>query len=173
VTDVNFPDGYSLERLTREHPRKAFASGHSKVDVWLQNHALQAQSKRLSVTRVLLDRDAIAGYYTLTTSQVDFGELPPELIKTLPKRTLPVTLLAWLGVSGEYQSRGLGARLLARSLRDCLEAAEIVGTISVIADCVDDHSRSFFEHHDFSPLPGHPYRIFLSMDQVSEIFKSP
>jgi hypothetical protein len=35
---------------------------------------------RLSVTRVLIDGvGALAGYYTLATGQVDFGDLPAEL----------------------------------------------------------------------------------------------
>jgi len=41
---------------------------------------LQHQAKRLSATRVLVAEDnRLAGYYTLATGQVDFGDLPPDL----------------------------------------------------------------------------------------------
>ena len=85
------PSDFRLERLIKSHPRKAFASGQVEVDDWLKTKALQHQDKRLSVTKVLLDAsDAVAGYYTLVTGQVDFGDLPADVAKKLPKRSLPV-----------------------------------------------------------------------------------
>jgi hypothetical protein len=61
---------------------------------------MQHQDKRLSATKVLLDQQtAVAGFYTLATGQVDFGDLPADLAKKLPRRALPVAVLAWLGVS--------------------------------------------------------------------------
>jgi hypothetical protein len=90
VSGVLFPDGFRLESLRRAHPRRSFRCGEDKVDDWLATKALQQQEKRLSVTRVLLDEaSAIAGYYTLATGQVDFGDLPPEVAKHLPRRNLP------------------------------------------------------------------------------------
>ena len=55
------------------------------------------------MTKVLLGGTAIAGYYTLATGQVDFSDLPSETIRRLPRRQLPVAILAWLGVSAESQ----------------------------------------------------------------------
>ena len=97
MSGVRFPEGFRLERLRREHPRRQFQSGDHDVDDWLATKALQNQEKRLSVTKVLLDETgAIAGYYTLATGQVDFAELPAEATKRLPRRLLPVAVLAWL-----------------------------------------------------------------------------
>ena len=57
------------------------------VDNWLATKALQHQEKHLSVTKVLLDEEeAIVGYYTLATGQVDFSDLPAELARRLPRR---------------------------------------------------------------------------------------
>ena len=76
---VLFPPGFRLQRLRREHPRSRFRSGDQKVDQWLATKAWQHQKKHLSVTKVLLDDSGvIAGYYTLATGQVDFGDLPAE-----------------------------------------------------------------------------------------------
>jgi hypothetical protein len=60
--------------------------------------------------------DTIAGYYSLATGQVDFGDHPPGIVKGLPRRTLPVAVLAWLGSDASQQGRGLGQRLLAQAL---------------------------------------------------------
>ncbi len=163
MNGVRFPDGFRLAGLRREHPRRAFRCGQAKVDDWLATKALQHQDKHLSVTRVLLDEPgAIAGYYTLATGQVDFGDLPAEVARGLPRRLLPVAVLAWLGVAAAHQGRGLGKLLLAQALRDCHEAGKTFAFIAVILDCLDDTAKAFYRHWDFEELPGHPYRLFLS-----------
>lgn len=114
MNDVEFPASFRLEILDRRHGRGRFDCGDDRVNEWLQKHAWQNQKKRLSVTKVLLDPvGAIAGYYTLATGQVDFAELPDEIVRKLPRRQLPVAVLAWLGVSLSHQGHGLGALLLA------------------------------------------------------------
>jgi len=174
VSGVQFPHGYCLENLRREHPRKRFVSNQSAVDDWLATKALQQQDKHLSVTKVLIDAaGAIAGYYTLATGQVDFNELPPEIARRLPKRMLPVAVLAWLGVDQKQQGQGLGGLLLARALRDCQEAGRTFAFVAVILDCIDDGAKTFYQRWDFAELPGHPYRLFLSAQKLEAMMASP
>src|SRR5580700_10903495 len=105
---VRFPPGLRLESLRRDHPRATFVSGQPVVDAWLRGQALQGQDKHLSTTRVLVDaEETIAGFFSLATGQVDFGDLPGEIAKKLPRRALPVAVLAWLGVAREHQGKGL------------------------------------------------------------------
>ncbi|MBN2578984.1 MAG: GNAT family N-acetyltransferase [Pirellulales bacterium] len=163
MNGVVFPADCHLERLRREHPRQRFRCGQQAVDHWLATKALQHQTKHLSVTKVLIDDDgAIAGYYTLATGQIDFSDLPPELAKQLPRRVLPVAVLAWLGVDLKRQGQGLGRLLLAQALRDCWEAGKTFPFIAVILDCLNASTKKFYQHWDFAELPGHPYRLFLS-----------
>jgi GNAT superfamily N-acetyltransferase len=173
VSGVQFPGGFRLERLSKSQPRKGFHSGQPQVDDWLVTKALQNQDKHLSVTKVLLDENgAIAGYYTLATGQVDFGDLPSEAAKKLPRRMLPVAVLAWLGVHADRQGHGLGRTLLAQALRDCYEAGQTFAFIAVILDCIDDNAKAFYQHYDFTELPGHPYRLFLSFSQLEAMMKA-
>jgi ribosomal protein S18 acetylase RimI-like enzyme len=167
MSGVRFPDDFRLERLHREHSRRQFRCGEREVDDWLATKSLQNQEKRLSVTKVLLDAaGAIAGYYTLATGQVDFAELPTEVTKRLPRRLLPVAVLAWLGISESHQHRGLGRLLLAQALSDCHEASKTFAFIAVILDCTNDAAKRFYQHWDFEELPGHPYRLFLSAKRL-------
>lgn len=168
-----FPSAFRLESVRREHPRSPFRSGDPKVDDWLRTKALQHQRKHLSVTKVLVDHTGvIAGYYTLATGQVDFGDLPAELSRRLPRRAMPVAVLAWLGVAAEYQGKGLGRSLLARALRDCHDASDTFAFVAVILDCTSDRARSFYEHWDFEPLSGHPYRLFLSAQRLRAMMEA-
>jgi GNAT superfamily N-acetyltransferase len=167
VTGVRFPDGFRLESLRREHKPKAFRSGQAQVDDWIATKGLQHQEKHLSVTRVLRDEGGTAaGYYTLATGQFDFSDLPGEVVRKLPRRQLPVAVLAWLGVDAGFQGRGLGRLLLAQAPRDCHEAGRTFAFIAVILDCVDDAARAFHRKFDFEGLPGHPYRLFLAPRQL-------
>jgi GNAT superfamily N-acetyltransferase len=174
VKELRFPAGFRLEPIGRGHPRRAFRCGEEKVDDWLATKALQHQQKRLSATKVLLDGSgAIAGFYTLATGQVDFGDLPREVAKALPRRVLPVAVLAWLGVAAAHQSRGLGRLLLAQALCDCWEAGKVFAFVAVILDCLGDAAKAFYRHWDFEELPGHPYRLFLSAASLDAMMTEP
>jgi GNAT superfamily N-acetyltransferase len=174
MTDVQFPSNMRLERLERSHPRRGFRSSEEMVDDWLSTKALQHQEKHLSVTKVLLDEvGKIAGYYTLATAQVDFSDLPTELCKKLPRRSLPVVVLAWLGVSVDRQGQGLGSLLLAQALRDCWEAGKTFAFVAVILDCINDAAKAFYERWDFEELPGRPYRRFVSAKRLDAMMDAP
>lgn len=174
MNGVRFPDGYRLERLRSDHPRKAFRCGEAPVDDWLARNALQNQEKHLSVTKALLDpAGAIAGYYTLASGQVDFGDLPAELAMRLPRRLLPVAVLAWLGGNTSHQGYGLGHLLLAQALRDCHEAGQTFAFIAVVLDCLNDAAKAFYQRWDFQELPGHPYRLFLSAKHLEAMIQGP
>ena len=173
MTAVALPEGFRLESLRRHHPRKGFRCGQDRVDDWLAAKSLQNQEKHLSVTKVLFDGNgAIAGYYTLATGQVDFSDLPREFAKRLPRRLLPVAVLAWLAVSSAHQGQGLGRLLLAQALRDCHEAGKTFTFIAVILDCINDAAKAFHRRWDFEELPGHPYRLFLSAKRLEAMMAS-
>jgi ribosomal protein S18 acetylase RimI-like enzyme len=162
--------GWQLATLNRHHPRKAFESGQPMVDDWLRTKALQHLEKHLSVTKVLLDEGGnIAGYYTTVPGQVAYGELPASLVKKLPKRPLPVAVVAWLGVDQSRRGQGVGTRLLALALRDCFNAGQFLPFVAVIIDCLDDAAKRFFQKFDFQELSGNPYRLFMTAAQLESL----
>lgn len=168
MSGIVFPAGFSLESLQRSHPRSSFDCGQIAVNDWLRTKAFRNQEKRLSVTKVLLDREGgIAGFFTLATGQVDFGDLPLDVARKLPRRALPVAILAWLGVSLAHQGQKLGDLLLAQALRDCHEAGQTFAFVAVILDCVDDRAKAFYQRWDFAELPGSPFRLYLSSQTLS------
>lgn len=167
---VDFPEGFRLEPLKRLHPRQLFDCGVQEVNEWIRTRALQNQNKRLSATKVLLDTtDAIAGFYTRATGQVEFGDLPSDLVRQLPRRALPVAVLAWLGVDRARQGRKLGDLLLAQALRDCHSAGQTFAFVAVLLDCIDERSKSFYERWDFAEIPGNPFRLFLSAQTLAAL----
>ena len=173
MNGVRFPDGWAIETLCKAHNRRSFNSGNEDVNRWLNQSALQSQSKHLSSTKVLVDDQRVfVGYYSLAISQVDFSELPPEIVKDLPRRQLPVAVLAWLGIDAKYQGRGLGKRLLATALRDCYDASQSFAFIAVLLDCVDLPAKAFYEQFHFDELPGYPMRLFISFQMLEKLTKA-
>jgi GNAT superfamily N-acetyltransferase len=161
-----------VERLGRRHPRGEFDCGESQVEDWLATKAFQHQEKSLSVTKVLIDRaENIAGYYTLATGQIDFAELPIAIGRTLPRRALPVAVLAWFGIATEHQGKGLGSRLLSLALRDCWEAGKTFAFLAVLLDCLNDSAKAFYQRWDFAELPGHPHRLYLSARMLDSLME--
>lgn len=174
MTSVRLPEGFHLESLDRQQPRREFRSGQTQVDDWLATKALQQQDKHLSVTKVLLDEASqIAGFYTLAIGEVDFSDLPLVLVRKLPRRQLPVAILAWLGVQVDRHGHGFGSLLLAQALRDCFQAGQTFAFIAVILDCIDEAAKAFYQRFDFQELPGRPLRLFLSMHQLQAMMESP
>src|SRR5215211_3376316 len=140
------PPGYTLVRLVKGHPRRRFASGRPVVDDWLHTKALQHQEKKLSTSKVLLGPSGdVCGFYTLAIEVVDFGELPPETTRRMPKRRLPVAVLAWLGVSADHQGKGFGRLLMALALDDCAQAGKTFAFVAAILDCIDDEAKRFYQ----------------------------
>ncbi|MFM8286232.1 MAG: GNAT family N-acetyltransferase [Planctomycetaceae bacterium] len=170
MTGVVFPPGFTLEPLQKTDPRHLSDCGQPEVNHWLHTKALQHQAKRLSATRVLVDPNrAVTGFYTLATGQVDFSDLPIDLARKLPRRALPVAVLAWLGVSQARQGKKLGNRLLAQALRDCHEAGQTFAFVAVILDCVDERAKAFYQRWNFAEMPGQPYRLFLSLQTLASL----
>lgn len=172
MSGPRFPEGWSIEVLDKSHPRAKFQSGNGEVDDWVKKSALQSQKKHLTTSKVLLDENGnIAGYYSLAFSQIDFSDLPADLAKKLPRRQLPVSVLAWLGVNRSYQGRGIGGRLLATALLDCYEASQTFAFIAVILDCVDEQAKRFYGQFDFEQLPGYPMRLYLPFKSLEALAK--
>ena len=167
---VRLPEGMRWERLAKSHPRKAFTSGQSEVDDWLKTKALQHQDKHLSATKVLLaDPSEIVGYYTLASGQIDFGDLPIEIARTLPKRALPIAKLAWLGVSSKYQGQGFGRTLLAQSIGDAYTVGQTFAFVALIVDCIDEVAKQFYLKFGFFELPGFSNRVYLRAMHLESI----
>jgi hypothetical protein len=86
---------YAIEPLNAGHDRSGFSCGKESLDRYLQQQASQ------DLRRVLQDLDdkRIAGYYTLCATAIEIQNLPPQLVKKLPRDpVVPATLLGRLAI---------------------------------------------------------------------------
>lgn len=159
--------------MAKGHDRNAFDCGNDDLNRYLQQQARQDADKRVAVPFVLLDpeRQAVLGFYTLSASVMPVDELPPAMMKKLPRYgQLPVTLLGRLAVDRTVRGQGVGEFLLVDALRRCLEGAQHIGAMAVIVDAKDASAEGFYRHFDFLPFQASPRRLFLPMAQVAQLF---
>jgi GNAT superfamily N-acetyltransferase len=165
---------YLIEPLGDSHNRAAFSSGVETLDGYLLRQATQDIRRYLAAVYVLRpvnDGSLVAGYYTLSATAVDPTDLPPMLVKRLrlpPYRTLPAALIGRLAVDHRYQGQGLGKVLLLDALYRSLHNEMAV--MAVIVDAKDDRALQFYERYDFERFFDDPYRLFLTMKKVEQLF---
>jgi len=162
-----------ISPLAKAHDRKSFDCGHEDLNRYLREQARQDADKRVAAPFVFTQpgSPAVLGFYTLSASIIPVDELPPDLMKRLPRYgQLPVTLLGRLAVDRSVGGQGVGEFLLVDALRRSLEAAQQIAAMAVIVDAKDARAESFYRHFDFLPFQQTPLRLFLPMGQIAKLF---
>jgi GNAT superfamily N-acetyltransferase len=165
------PPAYSFEALA-DHDRASFYSGVPELDDYLRLRASQHARRRVAAAFGMVDQEhRILCYYTLSAYSVRVTELPPDIARKLPKYPLiPATLLGRLAVSREYQGRKLGRLLLMDALYRSWKNSAQVASLEVVAEAIDEAARTFYLHHEFTPLPQHPGKLLLPMQTIARAF---
>ena len=160
-----------VELLGARHDRGSFASGVEPLDRYFRTQAGQDARKNMAAIFVLVLQDgAIGGYYTLSSTAVKLGELPPQTAKRLPRYPLvPATLLGRLAVDRRQQGRGYGRFLLADALMRAVRSE--IASFAIVVDAKDEAARSFYERESFLPFPDRPMKLFRPMADIRKLFE--
>lgn len=155
-----------IEKLQRIHRVESFDCGHEALNRFLIRYALQSQQSGASQTYVAIDRDEIAGFYTLVVGQVEYADAPRRLTKGLARHPVPIMLLARLATGIAWQGKGLGSGMLKDAMLRTLQAADIAGIRAFAVHAKDDQARAFYEHFNLVPSPTDPYHLFILLKDV-------
>ena len=102
----------------------------------------------------------MAGFYTLSSSNVPLNEVPELLAKKLPRYpTVPAVLIGWLGRHSNYAKQGLGEALLFDAIKTVATAP--IGAHAIFADAIDNKAASFYATFGFTPLLRRPRTLYL------------
>jgi len=157
--------GFDLELLSEEHDRAGFHCGRESLDRYLRETAKGHLAKGVSITRVLVKRDApapktILGYFTLTTILAEAKNWP-QAAKGLPKMPVPVILLGRLAVSESHQGQGIARLLLAAARQIAVSSLQGTGGIGLAVDAADEDVVGFYEKYGFKRIGSESLRLFL------------
>lgn len=104
--------------------------------------------------------DRVAGFYTLSPSNVPLTEVPEALAKRLPRYpSVPAVLIGWLGRQQDYAGQGLGETLLFDAIKTVATAP--IGAHAIFADAIDDKAAAFYGAFGLNPLIPRPRTLYL------------
>ena len=167
---------YEVRRLQPEDDRSTFRSGNVELDRFFLRYAGQNQFRHhIGTTYVSVDATGtIAGFATVTASELAVGAVPDALRKGRPRYPLPVLRLARLAVDARARGKGVGGLLLRAVLLLARRMAGEVGCVGVVVDAKPE-AVAFYERLGFLRLDAvagllgdrpEPLPMFLELGQL-------
>jgi hypothetical protein len=160
-----------VELLQSHHDRATFDCGNTSLNNFLRHQACQNMDRHVGVTHVVVEAAGdtkILGYYTLVTRTIDRDIIPA---KGLPSGPIGVVLLGRLAVDIAAQRRGLGKRMLLRSMKQTLSAATVVGIFALVVNAIDDAAKGWYLGLDwgFVQLLDDPNHLHISIKTLKQL----
>jgi GNAT superfamily N-acetyltransferase len=167
---------YVLELLDGSHDRVGFFSGLDTVDRYLRETARSHLEKGVSVTRILVESDAVSpkavlGYFTLSNITVEAREWPGAP-KGLPRQTVSAVLLGRLAVAQSAHGKGIGSMLVATARQLARETIARTGGVGMVVDAANEEIVGYYVRFGFRRVAPEGLRMFLpaaSLDGGAEI----
>jgi len=153
---------FVVAALDKKHDRAAFACGHDRIDRYFHETVAQDVRRQYARCFVATERasDQVAGFYTLSSSNVPLNEVPEPLARKLPRYpTVPAVLIGWLARHVDHAGQGLGEALLFDAIATVANAP--IGAHAIFADAIDDAAASFYAAFGFTPLLARPRTLYL------------
>lgn len=171
-----------VRRLRPDDDRSSFDCGDTDLNRFFHRYAGQNQFKHyLGTTYVAVDGERIAGFATVSPSQIEVRDLPQAIVRRLPHYPLPVLRLARLGVDRSSQGQGAGLTLLKSVFLLARRMAHDFGCIGVLVDAKSD-AVTFYQRYGFVALevvegqlgdPPRPLAMFLEIGAIPEMENAP
>jgi ribosomal protein S18 acetylase RimI-like enzyme len=153
---------FAIEPLAKTHKRSDFTCGNDRIDSYFRETVSQDVKRKYATCFVVreITTDRVAGFYTLSSSNVPLTEVPDALAKKLPRYpTVPAVLIGWLGRHSDYGGQGLGEVLLFDAIK--IIATAPIGAHAIFADAIDDKAAAFYAAFGFESLIRRPRTLYL------------
>lgn len=163
------PAAFRFEPLGSQHDRESFRCGEDALDRYLQAQATQDIRRKIAncFVAVQIATGEVAAYYTLSAASIPLVELPPEVIKHLPRYpTVPAVRIGRLAVDRMFHSRGLGTAILMDAADRIAQGA--AAAFALLVDAKDDNGVAFYRHNEFRALGSRPRTLFLPIATLKE-----
>jgi len=162
---------FTVAALDLEANRSDFCCGSEPLDRYFRTQVSQDIKRRVAACFVASDAQRqIAGVYTLASASIPLTALPQVFIGKLPRYpSVPAVRMGRLAVAQSFRGTGLGAALLADSLRRAATAE--IAAYALIVDAKDEEAARFYRHHGFMALPEQPLFLFLPLATVIPMSK--
>jgi len=180
---------FEIQLLTAAHDCSEFTSSLNSIQKYIREQAARAMSSKMSAIFVLVEKGdkIVRGYYTLSSTSIQFDDLPANVSKRLPRYPqVGGTLLGRLGVDESYRDAlkkqgkkpRLGELLLVDAQKNCLKGSTTVASAVMIIDVEQPSEEEiaagakdpmlFYTQYGFIPLPKTPRRLFKRLTTIEK-----
>lgn len=144
-----------VRRLEPGDDRSGFRSGNVDLDRFFLRYAGQNQFRHhIGTTYIAVDTTGyIAGFATVTASEIAAAAMPAARRKSLPRYPIPVLRLARLAVEERAKGCGVGSLLLRSVIVLARQMATDIGCAGVVVDAKPE-AVAFYEKLGFFALEG-------------------
>ncbi len=158
--------------IAKKHQRELFDCGNSVLNDYLKRYARQNHERGVAKAIVAVPTDSlrINGYYTLSSSLIEYASLPTVFQRKVPAYPIPAILIGKLAVDRSVQGQGLGKELLADALYRTVRVAKDIGIFAVRVDAIDRQAKEFYLKYEFVPFRDRELSLFLPMTAILKMF---
>lgn len=160
--------------IQKKHKRSEFDCGNNELNQYLRRYARQNDAKGINRAFVATQPDTplvIDGYYTISSSVIDFLSLPGDVAQKLPAYPVPAALIGRLAVDVSCQGEGLGTELLVNALLRIVRASSEIGIYAVRVDAIDERAKQFYLKYEFIMFEDSPLSLFLPLKTIKREFE--
>lgn len=164
---------FAIEPLSKAHDRSGFSRGYDRIDAYLRTAALHDVKRQYASCFVAREfaTDRVAGFYTLSSSNIPLTEVPAALAAKLPRYpTVPAVLIGWLARHSDFADIGLGEALLFDAIRTMATAP--IGAHAIFADAIDDQAAAFYAAYGFSTLNARPRTLYMPVAAALQLLRN-
>jgi ribosomal protein S18 acetylase RimI-like enzyme len=162
-----------IERLAAYHNRQGFTCGVPELDEYFRTRVSQDVKRRAAAVFVLVEEPGspeVLGFYTLSSTAIDVGQLPPEFLKKMPRyQRLPATLIGRLARRADRSGERLGEKLLVNALRRAVETSATISSVAVVVDAKEERARRWYEGYGFARSREREGRLWLVMGSLPSL----
>jgi ribosomal protein S18 acetylase RimI-like enzyme len=163
---------FAVEPLSKQHDRSAFRCGAEKIDIYFRQVVSQDIKRNYATCFVAREiaTGRLAGFYTLSSSNIPLADIPPEMARKLPRYpTVPAVLIGWLARDLTFRGEDIGELLIVDAIRTVIAAR--IGAHAIFAEAIDDAAAAFYEGYGFRSLAGKPQTLFLPLATARHVVR--
>lgn len=167
------PDArWRIETIKKQYQKDEFDCGNPNLNDYLKKYARQNHEKGIAKTFVAIAGESkkVAGYYTISSSTIEYGSLPDSYRAKLPSYPIPAILIGKLAVDISSQRQGLGGYLLADAATRALKISQELGVYAIRVDALDDRAKAFYLEYEFIAFQNIKLSLFLPIATVGKLF---
>lgn len=157
--------------IAKNHQRAAFDCGYPILNEYLKRYTRQNHNKGIAKTIVAISASGglkIDGYYTVSSSVIEFESLPESYQRRMPNYPILAVLIGKLAVDNSVKGQGLGRELLVDALYRTVRASGEIGIFAVRVDAIDLQAKEFYLKHEFIPFQDRELSLFLPIETIIE-----